>query len=129
MLLDAPLPDHDWSEEVSTYAEEGERLMEAGDLDAVTELDLGLLGPEHGGPAAPDGALGGGARYRRRSRRWTSSAVSAPTLVAVGEQDKADFHAIADRLVRELPERRARRDPERRPPSLDGASRRPPQPS
>ena len=27
----------------------------------------------------------------------------ARTLVAVGEHDKADFHRIAERLVRELP--------------------------
>jgi 3-oxoadipate enol-lactonase len=31
------------------------------------------------------------------------SAVRARTLVAVGERDKPDFHVIADRLVRELP--------------------------
>ena len=28
----------------------------------------------------------------------------APTLVAVGEHDKADFHAIAERLACELPD-------------------------
>ena len=32
------------------------------------------------------------------------SAVRAPTLVAVGEHDKKDFHAIAERLARELPD-------------------------
>ena len=91
-LLDAPLPDHDWSDEVSAYAEEGDRLMEAGDLDAVTELDLAFWAPSM-------------ADRLRPMARWAVdlSAVSAPTLVAVGEQDKADFHAIADRLVRELP--------------------------
>jgi len=30
-------------------------------------------------------------------------AVRAPTLVAVGEHDKPDFHAIAERLAREIP--------------------------
>ena len=101
-LLDAPLPDHDWSDEVSAYAEEGDRLMEAGDLDAVTELDLAFWAPSM-------------ADRLRPMARWAVeldiggieevdlSAVRAPTLVAVGEQDKADFHAIADRLVRELP--------------------------
>ena len=102
VLLDAPLPDHDWSDEVSTYAEEGERLLEAGDLDAVAELDLAFWAPSI-------------ADRLRPMARWAVelemdeieevdlSAVSARTLVAVGEQDKADFHAIADRLVRELP--------------------------
>jgi pimeloyl-ACP methyl ester carboxylesterase len=46
VLLDAPLPDHDWSDEASTYAVEGERLMEAGDLDAVTELETRARAPE-----------------------------------------------------------------------------------
>jgi 3-oxoadipate enol-lactonase len=32
------------------------------------------------------------------------SAVRAPTLVAVGEHDKPDFRAIAERLARELPD-------------------------
>ena len=32
------------------------------------------------------------------------AAVRARTLVAVGQNDKADFRAIADRLVRELPD-------------------------
>jgi 3-oxoadipate enol-lactonase len=31
-------------------------------------------------------------------------AVRAPTLVAVGEHDKQDFHAIAERLAREIPD-------------------------
>jgi 3-oxoadipate enol-lactonase len=34
------------------------------------------------------------------------SAVTAPTLVAVGEHDKPDFLAIAERLARELPDAR-----------------------
>ena len=45
VLLDAPLPDHDWSEEVVAYAEEEERLLEAGDLDAATELNLSFWAP------------------------------------------------------------------------------------
>ena len=44
VLLDAPLPDHDWSDPgLLAYAEEEERLLEAGDLDAVAELNLVLL--------------------------------------------------------------------------------------
>jgi 3-oxoadipate enol-lactonase len=103
VLLDAPLPDHDWSEEVIAYAEEEERLLEAGDLDAATELNLSFWAP-------------GLADRLRPMTRWSVeleideveevdlSAVRARTLVAVGEHDKADFHAIAERLARELPE-------------------------
>src|SRR5215208_1614085 len=40
VLIDAPLPDHEWSDpDFLAYAEEEERLFEAGDLDAATELD------------------------------------------------------------------------------------------
>jgi hypothetical protein len=51
------------------------------------------------------------------------SAVRARTLVAVGERDKADFHVIADRLVRELPGRRLCGDPGRRSPAAARAPR------
>jgi 3-oxoadipate enol-lactonase len=104
VVIDAPLPDHEWSDpDFLAYAEEEERLFEASDLDAVTELDLTYW--------APDIAD----RLRPMARRAVEfdvpeieavdlSAVRAPTLVAVGENDKTDFHAIADRLVRELPD-------------------------
>jgi 3-oxoadipate enol-lactonase len=101
VLLDAPLPDHEWSHEVVTYAEEEERLLEAGDLDAATELNLAFWAPSV-------------ADRLRPMTRWSLEleideieevdlgAVRARTLVAVGEHDKADFRAIAERLVREI---------------------------
>ena len=103
VLLDAPLPDHDWSEEMEAYGEEEERLIDAGDLDAVSELNLAFWAP----------AL---ADRLRAMTRWSLeleideiehvdlSAVHARTLVAVGENDKADFVRIAERLARELPD-------------------------
>ena len=102
VLLDSPLPDHDWSDEVIDYAEEEERLLEAGDLDAATELNLAFWAPSV-------------ADRLRPMTRWSLEleideieevdvgAVRARTLVAVGEHDKADFHAIAERLAREIP--------------------------
>jgi 3-oxoadipate enol-lactonase len=102
VLLDAPLPDHDWSDEVVAYGDEEERLIEAGDLDAATELNLSFWAPTL-------------ADRLRPMTRWSLeldveeieevdlSAVRARTLVAVGEHDKPDFRAIAERLARELP--------------------------
>ena len=102
VLLDAPLPDHEWSDEVVAYGDEEERLIEAGDLDAATELNLAFWAPTL-------------ADLLRPMTRWSLeleideieevdlSAVRARTLVAVGEHDKADFLRIAERLVRELP--------------------------
>jgi 3-oxoadipate enol-lactonase len=101
VLLDAPLPDHEWSDEVITYAEEEERLLEAGDLDAATELNLAFWAPSV-------------ADRLRPMTRWSLEleideieevdlgAVRARTLVVVGEHDKADFRAIAERLAREI---------------------------
>ena len=102
VLLDAPLPDHEWSDEMQAYGDEEERLIEAGDLDAATELNLAFWAPAM-------------ADRLRPMTRWSLeldvveveevdlSAVRARTLVAVGEHDKADFRAIAERLARELP--------------------------
>jgi 3-oxoadipate enol-lactonase len=103
VVLDPPLPDHDWSDPgFIAYAEEEERLFEAGDFDAVTELNLTYWAP------------GLADRLRPMTRRSVEfdvpeidsvdlSAVSAPTLVGVGEHDKPDFRAVAERLARELP--------------------------
>jgi 3-oxoadipate enol-lactonase len=104
VLLDAPLPDHDWSDpNFIAYAEEEERLFEAGDLDAVTELNLSYWAPSIAGRLRP---------MTRRSvefdvpeiRTVDLSAARVPALVGVGEHDKPDFRAIAERLARELPD-------------------------
>jgi pimeloyl-ACP methyl ester carboxylesterase len=102
VLLDAPLPDHEWSAEVERYAEEEERLLEAGDLDAATELNLAFWAPDVADLLRP---------MTRASleleideiEEVDLGAVRAPTLVVVGENDKRDFIDIADRLARELP--------------------------
>jgi 3-oxoadipate enol-lactonase len=104
VVMDAPLPDHEWSDpDFLAYAEEEERLFEAGDLDAVTELNLSYWAP------------GLADRLRPMARRSVEfdvpevealdlSAVRMPAQVLVGERDKPDFHQIADRLARELPD-------------------------
>jgi 3-oxoadipate enol-lactonase len=104
VLLDSPLRDHDWSDPgFLAYAEEEERLFEAGDFDAVTELNLSYWAPELAD------------RLRPMARRAVEfdvpdveavdlAAVRMPVLVVVGEQDKPDFLAIAERLARDLPD-------------------------
>jgi pimeloyl-ACP methyl ester carboxylesterase len=103
VLLDAPLPDHDWSDpDFLAYAEEEERLFEAGDLDAVTELNLSYWAPGLADRLRP---------MTRRSVEFDvpeveavdTTSVRMPVLVAVGERDTPDFRAIAERLARELP--------------------------
>jgi 3-oxoadipate enol-lactonase len=101
VLLDAPLPDHDESDELLAYAEEEERLVEEGKLDEATDLNLRYWGI--------------GEAYRavvRKSLEYDDveevgsvelGSVTSPALVIVGERDKPDFHAMADRIARELP--------------------------
>jgi 3-oxoadipate enol-lactonase len=104
VLMDAPLPDHEWSDpDFLAYAEEEERLFEAGDLDAVTELDLAFWAPDLADRLRP---------MARRSVEFDVpeiadvdlTAVRMPVQVLVGERDKPDFRAIAERLARELPD-------------------------
>jgi 3-oxoadipate enol-lactonase len=51
VLLDAPLMDHEFSPEFMDYVAEEERLYEAGDMDALVELNLAFWCPgEHDKP-------------------------------------------------------------------------------
>jgi pimeloyl-ACP methyl ester carboxylesterase len=102
VVLDAPLPDHDWSDPaLLAYGEEEERLLEAGDMEAATDLNVAYWGVDE--------------RLRDMVRRSLDldvrevesvdlGAVRAPALVVVGAEDKPDFRAIAERLARELPD-------------------------
>ena len=108
VLLAARVPDHDWSDEIIAFAEEEDRLLEEGDLDSAADLNARFWAP-----AVAD-------RVRTMQRRsfelQVSSAaealepesidlraIRARTLVVVGEDDKADFRAIAARLGYEIP--------------------------
>jgi 3-oxoadipate enol-lactonase len=103
VLLDAGLPDHEFSEEVEKYAQEEERLLEAGDVDAAVELNLDFWCPSLADRVRP--MVAGALEWEGEGPEAIDlSAVRAPTLVAVGEHDKSDFHAIAERLAREIPD-------------------------
>jgi 3-oxoadipate enol-lactonase len=102
VLLDAPLMDHDFSPDFMEYVEEEERLIEAGDMDAAVELNLAFWCPGIADRVRPMAA----ASMEIENAELPDpplSEVRTPTLVAVGEHDKPDFRAIAERLARELP--------------------------
>jgi 3-oxoadipate enol-lactonase len=102
VLLDAPLPDHEFSDEFMDYVHEEERMLEAGDLDAAVELNLDFWCPEVADLVRP--MVAGSFELEGEAPEAIDlSAVRVPTLVAVGEHDKPDFRAIAERLARELP--------------------------
>jgi pimeloyl-ACP methyl ester carboxylesterase len=102
VLLAAPLMDHDFSPEFMAYAEEEERLVEAGEIDAAVELNLAFWCPDVADRVRPMVAATF-AWEEMDLPPFQLSAVRAPTLVAVGERDKPDFVAIAERLAREIP--------------------------
>ena len=70
------------------YAEEEERLIEVGDLDAATELNIAFWAPRRG--RAPETDVPRTLRLEiEEIEEVDLTAVRAPTLVAVGEHDKA----------------------------------------
>ena len=113
VLVDAGLGDHAWSPEIRAYWKREDELVEAGDLDCATQLTLDTFArPEVHEVLRP---------MQRRAyelqvgvpepevtwpERPPLSSLRARTLVLVGEDDLADFHAIARRIVDEAPNAR-----------------------
>jgi 3-oxoadipate enol-lactonase len=124
VLADAALPAFAWSDQVRASWAEEDAALERGDLDAAVEVNLRMWVD---GPRRPPTMVGSAVRehVRQMQRRafelqlpvWEDaeeelvvsdlagrlSAVRAPTLVVVGEEDVADFHQIAAQLAREVP--------------------------
>jgi 3-oxoadipate enol-lactonase len=100
VLLDAPHPDHEESDDLLAYAEEEERLLEEGKLEEATDLNVSYW--KVPGRLRP---------MVRRSLEFDIremddvdiSTVRAPALVGVGEHDNADFLEMGERLAHELP--------------------------
>jgi len=127
LLVSTGLRDHEWSQVVREFGDEEERLLDAGDIDAATEVNVKLWvdGPGRGPDQIRDSVR---ARVREMQRRAFEIQVPAyeaqpppgpedpvelrlseltqPTLVVVGDADVPDFVEIAGRLVRELPNAR-----------------------
>jgi len=106
VLLDAPLPDQAWSDEVERFGREEDSLLEQGDLRgaAILNADFWLESPEPYGRVIEmqERAFELDAESEAESvepDELDLSAIAARTLVVVGELDKSDFHAIGDRLA------------------------------
>jgi pimeloyl-ACP methyl ester carboxylesterase len=105
VLLGAPLPDHDWSDEIERFSHEESRLLEQGDLRgaAILNADFWLADP---GPRERVIEMQERAFELEQESEAEGiepetvdlGAVTARALVVVGELDKLDFHLIADRL-------------------------------
>jgi pimeloyl-ACP methyl ester carboxylesterase len=111
VLIGAGLPTWDWTEEMRNYWTAEEQAVEAGDLDAATEINLEFwVAPAHRDEVRPQQrrAFELQTAHEEPELHWPDMAPLAtlriPTLVVVGEADKADFLAIAQHLAEEIPD-------------------------
>jgi 3-oxoadipate enol-lactonase len=111
VLIDSGLPAWDWTEEMTSYFEAEGAAVEACDLDAATEVNLQFwVKPEHHDEVRPQQrhALELQTAHEEPDVLWPEmpplSSLTVPTLVVVGEDDKADFRAIAQHLAEEIPD-------------------------
>ena len=113
VLVDAGIRDHVWSDEIAAYWKREEELLDAGDLDAATQLTLDVFALPHAHEflrpmqrrAYELQAAGSEAEVRWPPPAPLSS-LRSRTLVLVGEHDLGDFHAIAHRIAREAADAR-----------------------
>jgi 3-oxoadipate enol-lactonase len=113
VLLDAPLFDHDWSEEIEGYARHEEALIEEGEFRAAAEwtADFWLEDASHRDRVVEMQERAYELQAESEAEETGADsidlgAIAAPTLVVVGELDRRDFHAISERLAREIPDAR-----------------------
>ena len=113
VLLDAPLPDHDWLEEVEGYGEREDALIEEGEFRAAAELtaDFWLEDASHRDRVIQMQERAYQLQVESEAEETGAesidlAAVAAPTLVVVGELDKQDFHRISERLAGEIADAR-----------------------
>jgi 3-oxoadipate enol-lactonase len=111
VLIGAGLPTWDWTEAMRSYFAAEEAAIDAGDLDAATEVNLEFwVAPEHRDEVRPQQrhALELQTAHEEPEALWPEmaplSSLQVPTLVIVGEDDKPDFGAIAQHLAEEIPD-------------------------
>ena len=111
VVIDPPLPGHEWSERMKAFFAAENEALEAGRVDDAVKLNVELFV----GSAEPDvKALV--AEMQERAFRLQLAAepesaglepqlsdITMPTTVVMGEHDVEDFIAIAHRLADELP--------------------------
>lgn len=110
VLVDAGLPDWQWTEEIRDYWSQEEQLFEARDLDGAVEVALEFwLPPAYHDEIRPQlrRAFELQSAHEEPELVWPElpplSELAVPTLVVVGSEDKPDFIAIAQHLAEQIP--------------------------
>jgi 3-oxoadipate enol-lactonase len=113
VLLDAPLFDRTWSDEIVGYQREEDGLLEQGDLRgaAILNANFWLTSPEPRDRVIEMQERAFELQQESEAEEVTSETVdlariTARSLVAVGAFDRSDFHEIAEQLAREIPDAR-----------------------
>ena len=123
VLVGAGLPDHDWSEEVTSFFALEEEALEAGNLDGAVDANLQMwfAGPRRSlDDLDPVKRALVGEMQKQAFRQQKGhedvrmlrleppaserlAEVKVPTLVLTGDEDVTDIHRIADRLAAGVP--------------------------
>jgi len=113
MLVAPGFPDHEWSPEMKDYDERETALVEAGDLEGATQLNLDFwVAREHHDFVRPQQrrAFELQTAHNGPEVTWPDlpplSKLTMPTLVVVGDRDKRDFREIGERIASEAPNAR-----------------------
>jgi pimeloyl-ACP methyl ester carboxylesterase len=112
LVVVAPgLPTWDWSQEMRDYWSAEEAAWDAGDYDLATQVNLDFwVKPEHHEEVRPQQrlAIELQSAHDEPEVLWPEMAalesLAIPTLVVVGDEDKADFRAIAHHLAEHIPD-------------------------
>jgi 3-oxoadipate enol-lactonase len=109
VLIGSGFPTWDWTEEMRTYFDAENAAIDAGDLEAATQVNLDFwVQPRHHDEVRPQQrrALELQTAHPEPEVRWPDmpalKKLTMPTLVVVGNDDKADFKAIAAHLADEI---------------------------
>jgi 3-oxoadipate enol-lactonase len=113
VLLDAPLFDRTWSEEIVRYQREEDGLLEQGDLRgaAILNADFWLTSPEPRDRVIEMQERAFELQDQSEAEEVSPEtvdlgAITARSLVVVGAFDRPDFHEIAEQLARKIPDAR-----------------------
>lgn len=111
VLVGAGVGDWGFGEEMRGYFAAEEAAIEAGDLDAATQINLDFwVAPEHHDEVRPQQrrAFELQTAHEEPEVLWPElpplSSLQVPTLVVVGDQDKPDFRTISQHLAEQIPD-------------------------
>ena len=111
VLVAAGIGEWDFTEEMRAYWAAEEAAVEAGDLDAATQVNLDFwIAPEHHDEVRPQArrVFELQTAHEEPEVRWPElpplSSLQVPTLVVAGELDKPDFRAISEHLAEQIPD-------------------------